>query len=196
VIAISWRQVEDGRVATSKEDALRTAHKSFPSRLIELPSDADRPGSWVVREVTDIECVMRWIQLEDEVSRRTYVPVAWIMGMVYAESRGNERAEAPDGGWGLMQITHPSFKAGLSKEQVFDPYTNLMIGARIVARHARQVGIGIPGISSCYNAGGKDLGVPWPSTESPWGMRETPGHISRVVAASNALFRVLKEGVC
>jgi len=194
--AIQWRQVEDGTVATSKEDALRTAHGSFPSRLIEVPNDPDRPGSWVVREVTDIECVVRWLGVAQEVANRTFVPVAWILGMVYAESRGDPHAEANDGGWGLMQITHPSFKRGLSKEQVFYPYTNLMIGAKIVASHARKVGIGIPGIASCYNAGGSALGVPWPSIESPWGMRETPGHISRVVAASNAMFRALREGVC
>lgn len=193
---IRWRQIEDGTVATSKEDALRTAHGSFPSRLIEAPADLDYPGSWVIREVTDIECVMRWLELAQEVASKTFVPVAWIMAMIYAESRGNEKAEAGDGGWGLLQITHPSLKAGYSKEQVFDPKTNMMIGARLIARHASKIGIGIPGISSCYNAGGAAYGVPHASKESPWGMRETPGHISRVVAASNAMFRVLDGGVC
>jgi len=192
---IRWRQIEDGTVATTKEDALRTAHGSFPSRLIDAPSDVDYPGSWVVREVTDMECALRWLELAQEVANKTFVPVAWIMAMIYAESRGNEKAEAADGGWGLLQITHPSLKAGYSKEQVFDPRTNLTIGARLIARNASK-GIGIPGIASCYNAGGIALGSPHPSKESPWGMRETKGHISRVVAASNTMFRMLKEGVC
>lgn len=150
----------------------------------------------VVREAVDVACVMRWLNMADEISRRTFVPTAWILAMVYAESRGNEHAEASDGGWGLMQITHASLKQGMTKQQVMDPYTNMLIGARVVAKHAVKVGIGLPGVSSCYNAGGAGYGVPHLSEQSPWGMRETPGHISRVVAASNVLFRIIKEGVC
>jgi soluble lytic murein transglycosylase-like protein len=193
---ITWRHIEDGCVAVLKSDVDRTSHGSFPSRVIAVPPDKERPGEWVLREVTDPECVFRWMELAERVHKITWVPVAWILAMIYAESRGDESAEASDGGWGLMQITHPSLKAGLTKEQVFDPYTNVLIGARLAAKHASNVNIGLPGVASCYNAGGKGFGVPHDSKESPWGMRETKGHISRVVAASNALFRRIKAGTC
>jgi hypothetical protein len=179
---ITWRHIEDGCVAVLKSDVDRTSHGSFPSRVIAVPPDKERPGEWVLREVTDPECVFRWMELAERVHKITWVPVAWILAMIYAESRGDESAEASDGGWGLMQITHPSLKAGLTKEQA--------------AKHASNVNIGLPGVASCYNAGGKGFGVPHDSKESPWGMRETKGHISRVVAASNALFRRIRAGTC
>lgn len=191
---ISWTQCPDGRIAVSKADLPRTTHGSFPSTVVQVDPVPPSPEPLFVREVSDIQCVLPWLGLADTVSKRLHVPVEWILGMVYAESRGDPKAEAPDGGWGLMQITHPSFKSGLTKEQVFDPETNLLIGAGIIARHAAR-GAGLPVLASCYNAGGRALGVAHRSA-GPWGMRETPGHISRVVAACNALFRIIKEGTC
>lgn len=146
----------------------------------------------------DVQVVAKWVDLAERVSKEQSVPVAWILAMVYAESRGDEKAEAPDGGWGLMQITHDSFKRGRTKEQVFEPYTNLTLGAGAVARYIRANPdtYNLPEAASCYNAGAQPGYRPWPSDVSPWGMRETKGHISRVVAANNGIVTMLKDAVC
>lgn len=140
-------------------------------------------------------CVERWLPLIHQVAAEVNIPEFWLASFVYAESRGNDKAEAADGGWGLLQITAPGLKKGMTKEQVFDPLNNLRIGARVIAQHAR-VTQDLPAIASCYNAGCAKIGVPYPSTENPWGFRAYGKYISIVVAANNAAVRWLKEGVC
>lgn len=199
VLPIRYKTLPDGRVAVLEQDVAKTSSTAFPSRVVAPPALAeDDPGDgmeWRIREVSDLRVVFRWLDLVERVAREKNVPAAWILAMVYAESRGDEKAEAKDGGWGLMQITHPSLKAGRTKDQVFDPYTNLSIGAGVIASHARFTQ-DIAALASCYNAGGKAFGQPHASLESVWGMRETKGHISRVVAANNAAWSWLSEGIC
>lgn len=158
----------------------------------------DEPSGVHYYKATDVRVVERWVDLAERVAREQSVPVAWILAMIYAESRGDEKAEAPDGGWGLMQITHDSFKRGRTKEQVFEPYTNLTLGAGAVARYIRANPdiYNLPEAASCYNAGARPGYRPWPSDVSPWFMRETKGHISRVVAANNGIVAMLKDAAC
>lgn len=190
---IRFRTDPDGRIAVPYGFVDKTASTAFPSRLVPAPSQDGE--TWVYREVTDIRVVERWVPLAQEVADTVSVPILWLLAMVYAESRGNPAAEAKDGGWGLLQITHESLKVGYTKTQVFDPKTNLTIGARLLKKHA-AFSQELPELASCFNAGGAGYGRPHPSEASPWGFRETTGHISRVVAANNAVVQMLKEGVC
>lgn len=128
----------------------------------------------------------RWSGLAELAGREHQVPPAWILGMIWAESGGNEHARSSDGGLGLMQLTHPSTFAGHSPDEAMDPALNVRLGARAIATYARTPrAADLPAVASRYNAGGRADGSPHPSNASPWGYRETPGHIDRVVAATN-----------
>lgn len=200
---IRYRTDPDGRIAVPYADASRTGSTHYPNRIVPAPLlDSDQPPeegrvseAWVYREVTDITILERWLNLTENVADHRDMPQAWLLAFIYAESRGDPKAEAPDGGWGLMQITHPSLKAGLTKAEVFQPASNVAIGANVILEHAK-VSQELPVLASCYNAGGASWGVPHKSDQSPWGYRETAGYISRVVAANNAAVMWLKEGVC
>lgn len=199
---IRYRTDPDGRVAVPYADASRTGSTHYPNRLVPAPQVAyselrgDPPTeAWVYREVMDITILERWLALTENIAANRFMLQAWLLAVIYAESRGDPKAEAPDGGWGLMQITHPSLKAGRTKAEVFQPAINVGIGADTLLKHAK-VSQELPVLASCYNAGGASWGVPHKSDQSPWGYRETVGYISRVVAANNAAVMWLKEGVC
>lgn len=137
--------------------------------------------------------VMRWRTLADAEARAFGVPLHWVLGMVFAESRGNPTVVSPDGGYGLLQLTHPSVFEGRDKrETIANPGLNLHLGTKHIARLAKQLGpkADLPRVASGYNAGLPASG-PHPSAASPWGMRETRGHISRVVSAANSALREL-----
>lgn len=199
---IRYRTDPDGRVAVPYADASRTGSTHYPNRLVPAPQVAyselrgDPPTeAWVYREVMDITILERWLALTENIAANRFMLQAWLLAVIYAESRGDPKAEAPDGGWGLMQITHPSLKAGRTKAEVFQPAINVGIGADTLLKHAK-VSQELPVLASCYNAGGASWGVPHKSDQGPWGYRETVGYISRVVAANNAAVMWLKEGVC
>lgn len=147
--------------------------------------------------------VWRWEELACKHAQRTGLPAHWLLGTIYAESSGNPSVVSPDGGYGLMQLTHSSVFQGHPKhttiddpgdpsDDVTDPDRNIELGADLL-RKLHETLPDLPRIASGYNAGTKS-GEPHPSSKSPWGMRETPGHISRVVAAANyALGRLRAE---
>lgn len=191
---VKYRTDPDGMVAVAYEDADRTSSKYYATQMLPAP-EGEGASSWVYRGVLDITILEKWLNLTADTAERRGLPQAWLLAVIYAESRGDAKAEAPDGGWGLMQITHPSLKAGFTKEQVFMPATNVSIGANTLLKHAKA-SQELPVIASCYNAGGAAWGVAHPSEQSPWGLRETVGYISRVVAANNAAVAWLKRGVC
>lgn len=200
---VRYRTDPDGRVAVPYADASRTGSTHYPNRLVPAPQVAYIPDrgdppteAWVYREVMDITILDRWLSLTENVAANRSMSQAWLLAVIYAESRGDPKAEAPDGGWGLMQITHPSLKAGRTKAEVFQPAVNVSIGADVLLKHSKGSGGILPIVASCYNAGGASWGVAHPSDASPWGYRETVGYISRVVAANNAAVTWLKEGVC
>ncbi len=200
-MAISYATLPDGRIGLYKEEDVElTRRPSFPSKFFirGYLIDPDKDDQFYVVEAIDVRIVDRWFDLARDVAKEKNVPHMWILAMIYAESRGNPSAEAPDGGWGLMQITHPGLKKGYTKAQVFEPETNLRIGAGVVASYLRAnpETNSLPEAASIYNAGGTPKYRPHPSEVSPWGMRETAGHISRVVAANNGLISFYEAGVC
>lgn len=161
----SWRTLDDGRIEVDGEIPMLSGRSAehFRSRVCS-----------------------RWSSLAELAAREHDVPPAWILGMIWAESGGDEHARAADGGRGLMQLTHPSTFSGHSPDEVMDPQLNVRLGARTIARFARTPrAADLPAVASRYNAGGRADGSPHPSQASPWGYRETPGHIDRVVAATN-----------
>lgn len=138
------------------------------------------------------EQVWRWWELSSPLCKQHDVPLSWVLGTIYRESGGNPAAASSDGGMGLMQITHPSLKAGRSDAQLLEPSTNLEIGIAFMGR-LRKMGDpwarSLPAVASKFNAGAQRNGNPWPSSSGPWGMRETSGHVSAVVAANNSAIR-------
>jgi soluble lytic murein transglycosylase-like protein len=148
----------------------------------------------------DKQVIERWANLAENHASRVGVPAVWILGMIFRESGGNPKAfngQDNPPGIGLMQITNPALYRGLTRDQVFDPDTNIRIGANLNAALTRMVGFDLPRVASGYNAGlDAKTHLPHPSSKSPWGMLETPGHILAVVSASNyALTQGIRTGM-
>lgn len=190
----------DGRIGfRDLKDLQRTIAVGYPTRLTLKKYNEGTEAEFGIYlfEVFDIRVVEKWVSLAERVASEKSVPREWILAMIYAESRGDENAESSDGGWGLMQITNAAFKKGRTKEQVFDPYTNVSLGAGAISSYMRKnPEANLYEAASIFNAGGSPAFRPHPSDKSPWGIRETTGHISRVVAANNALVRYFEEAVC
>lgn len=135
--------------------------------------------------------VMRWLPSATRHGDAHKVPVPWILGVIWAESNGIPTVVSPDHGYGLMQLTSTALFKGHPKENTLaDPDLNIALGVEFMGALRRRVGFDLPKIASGYNAG-LDGSQPHASATSPWKMRETPGHISRVVAASNTAVRLL-----
>lgn len=124
--------------------------------------------------------IARWEMLCNDTGDRFGVSRGWLLAMVWRESGGNPRAFNPDGGRGLLQITSAALKAGRTDEQLFDPGTNVGIGARYVADLMRRYGRDFPRVAAAFNAGSVRE-----SERNPWGMVQTTGHVSAEVAALN-----------
>ena len=190
----------DGRIGfRDLKDLQRSVGSGYPTRmsLKKYNEGTDAEFGLYLVEVTDIRIVEQCVSLAERVAREKSVPREWILAVIYAESRGDEKAESSDGGWGLMQITNAAFKKGRTKEQVFDPYTNVSLGSGIISAYMRRnPEANLYEAASIFNAGGSPAFRPHPSDKSPWGIRETTGHISRVVAANNALVRYFEEAAC
>ena len=137
----------------------------------------------------------RWEPLCKSVSFTFGIPPGWLLAMVWRESAGNPRAfrqeRDADGkprivkgrlltGIGLLQITHPDLKRGLSDEALYDPETNLLCGARYIADLMMQHGRDFAKISAAFNAGGV-----YPSDRNPWNLKQTDGHVTAEVSALN-----------
>lgn len=131
------------------------------------------------------ERVWRWRELAAKHGVFYGVPIHWVLGMIYAESLGNPDAKSRDGGYGLMQLTSAAARKGKSYEELRNPDLNIQLGAEFIKLYCLGKNApDLPRVASKYNAGMQKNGAPHPGGE-PWGMRETKGHISRVVSASN-----------
>lgn len=175
----------------------RYTWKTIDSGAIEVAGLPDRPEAHLPQliQLKAARPVLRWMKEAEAACAPHNLPLFWVLGMIYTESGGNENARAPDGGLGLLQITHPSLRKGLTDQQVLEPGRNLRIGCELIARHARSTQ-DLPTLASLFNAGAAGPGKAHPSEASPWGMRETPGHIERVVRASNTFLGMIEAGVC
>ena len=141
--------------------------------------------------------VMKWHNLAELAAKMFSVPEFWILGLIWTESAGNPSVVSFDGGYGLMQLTHNSLFEDHPKDSTIDnldnatddlsdPALNITLGTKLIANLQARFGSDLPKIASAYNAGITNSGLVHPSTSSPWGYRETPGHIMRTVKASNS----------
>lgn len=150
---------------------------------------------------------MRWAHSAAVASAAFAVPWHWIMGTIWAESGGEPNALSPDGGYGLMQLTSPSVFEGAAPEttrdnpadpsdDVMDPARNIALGVRFMARlrlRLGDLGTDLVAVASGYNAGLEADGTPHASAASPWGFRETSGHIIRVVEGANSALQEMQQ---
>jgi soluble lytic murein transglycosylase-like protein len=168
-----WKQLADGRIEV----------------------DGQIPELDAVNAAALEKNVLRWLPSSQKWADTYKVPVTWILGVIWAESSGNPKAHSADGGFGLMQLTHPSVFEGHPKQSTIDnPDLNIQLGTKLMRSLITSVGLDLPRVASGYNAGLAGPGKPHLSAASPWGMRETKGHISRVVMGTNTATRLLASG--
>lgn len=120
-----------------------------------------------------------------------------LQAMIKRESDGYERARNKEGtddpsndGIGLLQITDKGLKRGFTDEQLFDPKTNIEVGAK----HLSWI-YSLPGVkgdfvkaSAIFNAGSvRD------SSKNPFGMVSTGDHLDYEVRALNTWLYIKAE---
>jgi len=156
----------------------------------DLPNGAEYAPMPPFEQRRQIDAVEeKWGDLCREIGAKHLLPDGWLQAMIWRESGGNPRArnrEKPedptDDGIGLMQITSKSLKGNRTEEELFDPRTNIEIGARYVSWLAALPGIkgDFPKIAAAFNAGSVV-----PTHRNRWGMIMTEGHVDAEVQALN-----------
>lgn len=137
------------------------------------------------RAALQSQVIDRWGNAATAAAQRYGIPVHWIVGTIYRESGGNPKAKSADGGIGLMQLTSKGAKAGRSDAELLsNPELNIRLGVALMAAQRRE-GDSLVEMASKYNAGARSDLSPHPSSASPWGYRETSGHITGVVTGAN-----------
>ena len=134
----------------------------------------------------------RWLPLAEKHAARTGVPLAWILAFISVESAGDPKAVSPAGATGLMQLM-PMWWHGRTREQMFDPDTNMTEGTDLlrILRGSSGTGGELPKVASVYNCGA-DTGANAPRLRpgTRWGMCAEGKYIDEVVREQN-LARVL-----
>ncbi|WP_231968010.1 lytic transglycosylase domain-containing protein [Thermanaeromonas toyohensis] len=110
-------------------------------------------------------------------ARETGLPVALLEAVAEAESGFNPRAVSPAGAAGLMQLM-PSTARALGVTDVFDPWQNVLAGARYLRGLLDRFG-SLELALAAYNAG--------PGAVEKWGgvprYRETRSYVSKILAS-------------
>lgn len=162
--------------------------RTAPTGIVQV----DRTGSGTFEAITlpGPDAATRrtetWLPLVEVFSAKYGVPVAWVLAVIYAESRGEPNARNSCCG-GLMQLSRATWH--LTEAQSLDPTTNVDLGTKILGGY-RASGHDLPTCASMYNAGPTKSGAKH-SSKSVWGMVEDmpavpwTGYIEKVVRASN-----------
>jgi len=103
----------------------------------------------------------RFQPIIDSAALRYGVPVSWIQAVIMTESSGNPTAyraepQINDASYGLMQLLMKTARGlGYTGDQngLFDPATNIDLGARLLADLRRRYGTDFDRIYSAYNSG-------------------------------------------
>lgn len=173
----AWRTLPDGAIEVDTHDG-RGPH---------LPLLNDANAATFKRAVFD-----RWEKLARTYADAWRIPLHWILGMIWRESGGNPNALGHDPGgttgYGLMQLTSSAARDGVGPPQILDPETNVRLGVQFIAKHCNKTDL--PRCAASFNAGSVRH-----SDKSPWGMVETPGHVTSVVQAANTALRMLAAKV-
>jgi soluble lytic murein transglycosylase-like protein len=174
-----WKQDEDGRVLVA-----------------DLPDGPWHAPVLAPADAKVLEAIEgKWGAICRAAAAKHGLPDGWLQAHIYRESGGNARAfrqerdqngvaimrqGRPLTGIGLLQITSPELKSHWRDEQLYDPATNLDIGAAYMATLAKRYDFDFPKVAAAYNAGSVRV-----SSANPWGMVQTTGHVSSEVAALN-----------
>lgn len=101
--------------------------------------------------------VASWKSLAAKYAEKYGLPTHYVLGYMALESGGNEKAGSPAGAMGLMQLIQSTADslAGrhLSKDEVFDPETNLDLGCKLIARNLEKYHDDPIKSAFAYNAG-------------------------------------------
>lgn len=105
----------------------------------------------------------RILQYVREASERYNLPEEFILGVMYVESRFKVRAKSHAGAMGLMQLM-PGTAEFMGVTDPWDPYQNIMGGARFLRRLADRFDGDFVKVISGYHAGGgavnREGGIP------------------------------------
>lgn len=87
---------------------------------------------------------LSYVQLADKWGKRRGIPLEWVLTTILVESRGRPGSVGDDGkSVGLMQVNtvaHPEIaRAGVSREQMFNPATNIEWGTRYLREFRDKV---------------------------------------------------------
>lgn len=141
------------------------------------------------RQALRRQVLERWGEIARAEAARAGVPLAWVIAVIWAESRGNPAAVSPVGAAGLMQLYSAEALAGRTKSEVIaEPSLNIRLGSRYLARIAKR-GDTLVEVASKYNAGQARDGSPHEGG-APWGYRENAGYIAAVVEAANTFIEL------
>lgn len=145
------------------------------------------------RKILD-KCASRWLPLVEQHASAAGVPVAWVLGVMCAESGGDPNAKSPAGAIGLLQLM-PFWARG---RDLWNPSTNIAISCSEAMGPLVRNGFDLVALASAYNAGpAKDGKGAKLSDRYLWGvMEEVPPHlrattpwgsayISRIVRCAN-----------
>lgn len=161
------------------------------NRIIHVTVYVDPSGPPVGEKVPVLSEVMheslravraRWEKTVRPIAAKYGVPWEYPIVMIRRESGGDPSARSADGGLGLMQITSPELKEGLTDEELLNPIVNVNVGTHYLSRLMNHYGDDFPVLSAAYNAGGRR-----PTTLNEWGMVCTGSHIDDEVCALNSL---------
>jgi soluble lytic murein transglycosylase-like protein len=104
---------------------------------------------------------------EDEIEHASLVyniPESWIRGVIEVESSWNQfayryEAKIKDASYGLMQLlSKTAYNLGYTGtvEGLYDPYTNIMLGTKLLAENRDRFGDDFTRVYSAYNSGNPD----------------------------------------
>jgi hypothetical protein len=165
-----WRTEPSGLIVVTRDDWTEFAPMLLGAQQKVMDAVIERWGP-----LCRLEAAKRWLDWR------------WIAAMIYRESGGDPKAfrREPNGwtGIGLLQITHPAIKSGRSDAELFEPETNVAVGANHIAGLRRQYGDNFPRVSAAFNAGSARL--PSPGYENAWNLHCTRGHVDAEVSALN-----------
>lgn len=128
-------------------------------------------------------------EVTEDVASTSRIPLPWLFGIMWAESKGDPHAQSPAGALGLMQVMPFHFRDA-ELPLAFEPKTNLQVAARYLQVVRGKVS-DLPATASMYNAGGPFTNASWlasgrkPALLTRWGVPAEPGYIDSVVAANN-----------
>jgi hypothetical protein len=97
-----------------------------------------------------------WTAQADEAAARYGVDPSVLLAVIEVESSGDPAARGAAGEVGLMQVmpaTAQMVRPGISEAELWDPATNVDVGAAYFARQLQRYGGDVAAAISAYNAG-------------------------------------------